>query len=226
MSGTLSVIIDGVGVVGGVWKLRTTSYNSIIGITSSLALIRRLTGGPLAGIPLHLTLSPKTGIAPDGKTVLIYVVGVEYRGMPDELQEIGYQRALKLAQHSARIEQIEDHARSLLRALPGMELDGDDPDDVVSEFYPEQAQAATRASPEAGALAEPKARRRKPAEDPPETLPSGQVAAGDALSSQNGGVGSASLSGVNGQSDHGDRGGQSDDGGGQPDDDGQPQDIF
>ena len=168
MNGTLSVIIDGVDVVGGVWKFRTTSYNSIVGVTSSLALIRRITGGPLAGIPLMLTLSPKTGITPEGQAALIHVVGLEFRGTPEKLQDIGYQRALKMATHSTRIEQIEDRARSMLRSLPAPELDGDDADDLVAEHYPEQA-ARTAEIQEVGTLAEPKARKRK-ATEPQETV--------------------------------------------------------
>lgn len=187
MNGTLSVIIDGVGVVGGVWKLRTTSFNSIVGIMSSLHLIKSLTGGPLAGIPLHLTLAPKTGVTPQGQAVSIYVVGLEFRGTPDHLQRIGYERALQNAQHYARIEMIEDKARGMLRAMPAPELDGTDPDDVVEEFYPEQAAAdiaidpptspptAVPPAPPASAsgdgdvpLAQPKANRRRKIREHPE----------------------------------------------------------
>ncbi|MBF0094313.1 MAG: hypothetical protein HQL34_07195 [Alphaproteobacteria bacterium] len=168
MNGTLSVIIDGAGVVGGVWKFRTTSFNSVVGIMSSLALIKRVTGGPLAGIPLMLTLSPKTGITPDGKSALVYVVGLEYRGMPDDLQELGYQRALKMATHATRIEQIESEALRTLRALPIPELD-EDKEDLVAEYDPGQAVKVTdNGTQEAGSLVEPKARKRKAAVEPVE----------------------------------------------------------
>lgn len=173
MNGTLSVIIDGAGVVGGVWKFRTTSFNSVVGIMSSLALIKRVTGGPLAGIPLMLTLSPKTGITPDGKSALVYVVGLEYRGTPDDLQDLGYQRALKMATHATRIEQIESEALRTLRALPVPELDGEESEDLVAEYYPDQAANTT----EVGTLAEPKARKRKaaPVEAPADETPSEQA---------------------------------------------------
>jgi len=58
--GTLKVLIEGVDRVGGVWSFRTTSWNSVNAILSSLALIKTITGGPLAGIPLWMVLSPKT----------------------------------------------------------------------------------------------------------------------------------------------------------------------
>ncbi|KKK64397.1 hypothetical protein LCGC14_2984610, partial [marine sediment metagenome] len=64
MNGALSVIIEGAEVVGGVWKFRTTSYNSIMGILGGLALIKKVTGGPLAGILLTLKISPKTVVSP------------------------------------------------------------------------------------------------------------------------------------------------------------------
>jgi hypothetical protein len=43
MNGNLSVLIDGMGGVGGVWRFRTTSYNSIVGIMSSMAFLRSIT---------------------------------------------------------------------------------------------------------------------------------------------------------------------------------------
>lgn len=138
INGTLSVIIDGSNSVGGVWKFRTTSYNSVVGILSSLALIKRLTGGPLAGLPLHLTLNPKTVITPtDGKSMNVWVVGLEFRGTVEDLQKIGYEKAKSMAVHYAKIEQIEQEARRLISASP-LILDGDDPQEIIEEFYPEQ----------------------------------------------------------------------------------------
>ncbi len=145
INAVLSVIIDGVERVGGVWKLRTTSYNSTVGILSSLALIQRITGGPLAGIPLTLTLNPKTVITPtDGKSMTVWVVGLEYSGSIDSLQKISYERAQQFALHKVKIEQIEEQARRMLTAGTQIQELADDADDIVDEFYPEQAQTAVK----------------------------------------------------------------------------------
>lgn len=78
--GILNVILEGSGRIGGVHQLRTTSHNTIRNIVSSLSLIKSLTGGPLAGIPLTLTIQPMR-VHPKGQKnmITIYVAGLEYR---------------------------------------------------------------------------------------------------------------------------------------------------
>lgn len=140
INGNLSVVIEGVNVLGGVWKFRTTSYNSVVGILSSMALIMRMTGGILANIPLHLTIQPKVVTTPDGGQVqTIYVVGLEYHGSMEALRQVGYDAALQNAQQAVRIDEIENQARALLAPTINEALAGDDSDDVVEEWYPDQA---------------------------------------------------------------------------------------
>lgn len=138
MNGNLSMLIDGVGGVGGVYKFRTTSYNSITGLLSSLSFIKSVTGGVLANIPLNLTVRPKQAMTPDGQQATIYVVGAEYAGDIRELQQIGHQIALDRATTHMSIELIENEARRLLAAPIDAPLPGDDNSDIVEEFYPEQ----------------------------------------------------------------------------------------
>jgi hypothetical protein len=141
INGNLSVIIEGASGLGGVWNFRTTSYNSVIGLLSSMTFIRQVTGGPLANIPLKLRLQPKQATAPtDGSQVLIYVVGIEYTGDVAQLQQIGHQIALDRATTHLSIKEIETEARRMLAltAPTDAPLPGDDIDDVVEEFYPEQ----------------------------------------------------------------------------------------
>ena len=142
INGILSVIIDGAQAVGGVWKFRTTSYNSVVGILSSLALIQRITGGRLAGIPMNMTVSPKTVQDPvAGNQQTIYVVGLQYAGTIDTLRDTGYQIAMTEAKHGISMARIEEDARLMLTHTPaaGTGL-GDDLDaDVIEEFYPEEA---------------------------------------------------------------------------------------
>jgi hypothetical protein len=144
MNGSLSVLIEGAGGIGGVWKFRTTSYNSIVGIMSTMTFIRSMTGGVLANIPLKLKVQPKQATAPDGNQVTIYIVSLEFDGDMTGLQTIAHGIALERAKMHISIEHIEDEARRLLAlAAPvNAPLPGDNVDDVIEEFYPEQVQTA------------------------------------------------------------------------------------
>ena len=140
----LSVILDSSAVLGGVWKFRSTSYNTARGLLASMLLIQRVSGGLLAGIPLDLVVGPKQVVNPrDGKQQTIYVVHLEYRGSVDALQQCGYQLALNNASRRAQIEHVEERARAMLTA-PDVELDDDE---TVPEFFPEQAAKAETPAP-------------------------------------------------------------------------------
>lgn len=137
LNGLLSVMIRDAGGVGGVWKFRTTSFNTVTGLMSTLALIKATTGGPLAGIPLTMRISPKTVASPtDGRIQTIYVVSVGYDGSMEELRDQGYQLALAQAKTNYSIEHIEEQARRML-APPDAPLPGDDVEDIGAEFYPD-----------------------------------------------------------------------------------------
>lgn len=147
--GTLQVLIEGVDRIGGVWKYRTTSWNTVNAILSSLALVKTVTGGPLAGIPLHLVLSPKTVTIPtSGQSMLVYVVSLEYRGTESQLAELGYEIARKRMEHRVKMEQIEEEARA--RLLPPLQEPLQEQEETAQEFYPEVIDTGTSpTSPEA-----------------------------------------------------------------------------
>lgn len=133
-NGVLSVILDDAPRVGGVYKFRTTGWNSIRNILSSLKFIRGLTGGPLAGLPLMLTMQPKTTVIPGTKTTTtIYMVNVEYRGgMADLLNEV--KETVQIRQQTlGDIKELEKVAKEQL-ALPES---SEECKDVQEEFYPE-----------------------------------------------------------------------------------------
>ncbi len=86
--GILNVILEASGRIGGVYQLRTTSHNTIKNIVASLNLLKQLTNGPLAGVPLTLTIQSqkahpkaKPGQKAPGQ-VTIYVAGLEFRSNP------------------------------------------------------------------------------------------------------------------------------------------------
>jgi len=134
-NGTLQVLLQGVDRIGGVWKFRTTSWNSVNSIMSSLKLIQAITGGVLAGIPLKLVLSPKTVTVPGtGQNMVVYVVSLEFPGTEQELAKIGYDIAKRRAEHKAKMDQIEAEAR---KALEHLEETPEEMREVQEEFYPE-----------------------------------------------------------------------------------------
>jgi hypothetical protein len=157
MNGSLSVLIDGAGGVGGVWRLRTTSYNSVVGLMSQLGFLRQITGGVLANIPLNLLLSPKQATAPDGSAVLVYIVSLEYPGDLEQLQSLAHGIALQRAKAHVSITHIEEEARRMLMLAPPADavLPGDEPEDIVAEFYPEQFSPPPNEPPRAHDLGRP-----------------------------------------------------------------------
>ena len=168
--GTLQVLLEGVDRVGGVWKFRTTSWNTVNAILSSLALIKTLTGGPLAGIPLTLVLSPKTVQTPDGKSMVAFIVSIEFRGPEQQLAEIGYEIALRRIKRQVKMETVEVEARKLLM-LPHMEP-APEQADTAAEFYPD---------PEADKPASPgpaHGKKKSPATQSPGPEPEHQAEAG------------------------------------------------
>jgi hypothetical protein len=141
------VLIERVDRIGGVWKYRTTSWNTVNAILSSLALVKTVTGGPLAGIPLHLVLSPKTVTVPTtGQSMLVYVVSLEFRGTESQLAELGYDIARKRMEHRVKMEQIEAEARA--RLLPPQQEPLQEQEETAQEFYPEWVEGPVTSVPE------------------------------------------------------------------------------
>lgn len=163
INGSLQVIVDLPDVVGvgGIWRFRTTSFNSVSELTGGLEYISTLTGGVLAGIPLDLVLSPKHATDPAGKTVTVYVVSLDVReGVNvDGLRELAKLEVGSRVDQKVSIQQIEERARKML-ALPladGAVLHGDEPADIVEEFYvqPPEVKTAAVAMADAAAQASP-----------------------------------------------------------------------
>lgn len=135
-NGVLSVLLEDAPTVGGVYKFRTTSWNSIRNILTSMEFIKGLTGGMLKGIPLTLTVRPKTTVIPGtSQTTTIYIVNVEYPGSIKSLMTQARDELSVRADSMALQQSLEDKARMLLDA-PTPE---DECRDIVEEFYPDTA---------------------------------------------------------------------------------------
>ena len=133
-NGVLSVLLDDAPRVGGVYKFRTTSWNSIRNIISSLEFIRGITAGYLAGLPLVMTLQPKTTLIPGTKnTTTIYMVNVEYRGSMAQLLDTVRETVQNRSNALGAIGELEKLAHEQL-SLPES---SEECQDVQEEFYPE-----------------------------------------------------------------------------------------
>jgi hypothetical protein len=166
-NGTLQVLLQGVDRIGGVWKFRTTSWNSVNSIMSSLKLIQAITGGVLAGIPLKLVLSPKTVTVPGtGQNMVVFIVSLEFPGTEQELAQIGYDIAKRRAEHKAKMDQIEAEAR---KALEHLEETPEEMREVQEEFYPEGV--TIEVQPEVAPESELEQREEPPGETAPEVSP-------------------------------------------------------
>jgi len=131
--GRLMVLLQGVKRIGGCWVFRTTSWNTVRSIQSSMAFLRQLTGGILSGIPLMLTINPKAVIIPNGSPQTIYVVNLEYWGDIESLQEHVIQIQRRRIEYKLKTEMLEDQ---LKKSLPAIQFDEDEKD-IAEEFYPE-----------------------------------------------------------------------------------------
>lgn len=82
--GKLSVVLKQKKTIGGVYTLRTTSWNSISNITNQLRFFTLCTRNMLAGLNFVLKVSPKTTSYNDSKGIShatkIYEVGIFYKG--------------------------------------------------------------------------------------------------------------------------------------------------
>lgn len=125
-SGLLSVTLDNAQSVGGVYKFRTHSWNSVQNILSSLALIKGKTGGVLAGLKYKLTIVKKS--TEDHGNVV--TVNIEFDGTEKQLNESAKSEKQKRVEYKVDMKKIELSAKT-----SGVLEDNDDPQDVEDEFY-------------------------------------------------------------------------------------------
>ena len=186
--GRLAVVLRGVERIGGCWMFRTTSWNSCKNILSSMHLIRQITGGILAGIPLEMTISPKTVVTPDGVQRTVWVVNLEFPGSWEQLAEMGLAIHRKRLEYRIKAEVLEEQVRNQLSALPELPEDeegGVTPRDIQEEFFPENSrnvvelENGTEVDPETGEVVQERERKNPKDASPP----------GEALSGENEGSG-------------------------------------
>lgn len=106
--GRLSVILSSADRIGGSYVFRTTSWNTLRNILTSMAFIRRISGGVLAGVPLKMRLMPMQ-VQPKelGRTVRIYTVNIEFDGSMTALMGVAEQEVKRRIQMGTNMKQIE-----------------------------------------------------------------------------------------------------------------------
>lgn len=153
--GTLTCIIDEAGLLGQAHKFRTTSRNSVLGILGGIELIKTATGGTIAGLPLMLTLNPKTTTIPGGGTTTVFVVSICYRGSMADLRADALAIVQEQSQYKLSIGEIEDQVKQ----LPAPAESETEQAEVAKEFFPDTVDgeivSETDVEPEPGENEEP-----------------------------------------------------------------------
>ena len=126
-SGVLSCLIPASMNIGGVYRFRTHSWNTISNILASLDLIKTITGGVLVGLPMKLQFLKKS--TEDHGNVNI--VNVSFDGeTQQQMRQLAFQEIKNREDHKVNILQIEQHAKDT-----GFLSDTDDAADIEAEFY-------------------------------------------------------------------------------------------
>lgn len=140
--GVLSVVLKQMNSLGGVYKFRTGSWNSIQNLLGSMQMLRFSTGGVLAGIPLKLVIRPQI-VQPEGqsKTKVVYTVNLEFRGKEGDkpvLEQLVDKAVdiMKMRQMSQMpMQMLVDQRKKELRGIEEVEVEH-----IADEFNPEVQQ--------------------------------------------------------------------------------------
>ena len=107
-TGRLRFVLRDQQTVGGIYEFRTTSWGSIANISASLDMIRAMTGGTLAWLPLTFAVAPQT-VQPKGGGAAntAYIARLYFDGSPEQLVETVRDRLAIRAPMIAEIRQLE-----------------------------------------------------------------------------------------------------------------------
>ena len=140
LSMCLSVMIPASEHLGGIYKFRSTSYNSYKQLIGSMLMIKQFAGQRLAGILMNLVVGPKTVQTPDGKNQKANVVSLEFAGTMEDLRS----KALAWAESDAKFQidmKKKENEVKLIMSSDGAILG--DTDDFVEEFVPDAVDGET-----------------------------------------------------------------------------------
>ena len=139
LSMVLSVMIPASEHLGGIYKFRSTSYNSYKQLVGAMLMVKQFAGQRLAGIPLNLVVGTKTVQSPDGGSQKASVVSLEFAGTMQALRE----KALSWAESDARFQiDMKKVEKEVLMIVSSDDAIVGDVGEFVDEFSPESVSAA------------------------------------------------------------------------------------
>lgn len=126
-SGILSCHLPATMEIGGIYRFRTHSWNSVSSILAALKYFSENTNGVLQGLPLKLKFIKKA-TAEHGNVSIVTVVldGIEMM----KLREVAYAEYENRLKMGIDMKLIENQAKST-----GFLIDKDDPGDIETEWY-------------------------------------------------------------------------------------------
>lgn len=126
-SGILSCLIPASMNIGGVFRFRTHSWNTISNILASLELIKTITGGILVGLPMKLQFLKKA-TSEHGN---VNVVNVVFDGESQQkMRELAFTENKNRIEFGVNMRLIEDNAKKA-----GFMANTDSDADIEAEFY-------------------------------------------------------------------------------------------
>jgi len=128
-SGVLSCMIPANMNVGGVYRFRTHSWNTISNILASLELIKTITGGLLVGLPMKLQFLKKSTTDHGNVSVVNVVFDGESQ---QEMRKLAFIENKNRVEFGVNMLQIEDNAKKA-----GFMANTDSDSDIEAEFYVE-----------------------------------------------------------------------------------------
>jgi len=163
VSGILSCFLACSMEIGGVYRFRTHSWNTVSNILASLEYFSEQTNGILQGLPLKLKIIKKaTQDHGNVRTVTIVLDGIQFM----EMRKLATSEYNDRMQLGINMKQIETRARDA-----GFLDDTDEPKDIQEEFYPIE-EPEEIAKPEKGTSPnQVKEKVKKAKEKPPEPEP-------------------------------------------------------
>ena len=127
VGGILSCMLTCSPEIGGVYRFRTHSWNTVSNILSALKFFSENTNGVLQGLPFKLKMLKKsTQEHGNVTTVTIVLDGIEMLKMR-EMALLEFDNRVKLG---IDMKMIERQAKDA-----GFDIDRDDPENIESEFY-------------------------------------------------------------------------------------------
>lgn len=127
VSGILSCMLADSMEIGGIYRFRTHSWNSVSSILAALTFFADNTNGILQGLPLKLKMVKKaTADHGNVNTVTVVIDGIEMLKLR-EIAQIEYTNRLELGIDMKRLE--------LEAKNSGIMIDRDEPGEVEAEYY-------------------------------------------------------------------------------------------